>query len=45
VPGVAHAALGHLCVRGLRLVSYGHLLATGPIGDLTRYVPSGPLLF
>jgi GNAT superfamily N-acetyltransferase len=45
VPGVAHAAIRHLLTRGAQLVSFGHLLATQPPGEMTRYVPSGPLLF
>jgi hypothetical protein len=45
VPGVAHAAIRHLLARGAQLVSFGHLLATQPPGEMTRYLPSGPLLF
>jgi hypothetical protein len=45
VPGVAHAAIRHLLSRGAQLVSFGHLLATEPPGEMTRYLPSGPLLF
>jgi hypothetical protein len=45
VPGVAHAAIRHLLAQGAQLVSFGHLLATEPPGEMTRYLPSGPLLF
>jgi hypothetical protein len=45
VPGVAHGAIRHLLSRGARLVSFGHMLATQLPGEMTRYLPSGPLLF
>jgi GNAT superfamily N-acetyltransferase len=45
VPGVAHAAIRHLFAQGARLVSFGHLLGTESPGEMTRYLPSGPLLF
>jgi hypothetical protein len=44
VPGVAHVAIRHLLARGLRLASYGHMLATDVPGDMTRYLPSNALL-
>jgi hypothetical protein len=45
VPGVAHAAVRHILARGMRLTSYGHILASESPGDLTRYLPSGGFLF
>jgi GNAT superfamily N-acetyltransferase len=45
VPGIAHAAVRHVLGRGMRLASYGHVLATQSPGDLTRYLPSGGMLF
>lgn len=45
VPGMNHAALRVALASGLRLIRTSHLLWTSPIGDMTRYVPSGPMLF
>ena len=45
VPGTNHVALGVALASGLRLIRMSHLLWTAPIGDMTRYVPSGPMLF
>ena len=45
VPGMDHAALRVALACGLRLIRQSHLLWTRPIGDMTRYVPSGPMLF
>lgn len=45
IPGMNHVALRVALASGLRLVRMSHLLWTAPIGDMTRYVPSGPMLF
>ena len=44
-PGMNHLALRTALSCGLRLIRTSHLLWTSPIGDMTRYVPSGPMLF
>ena len=45
VPGMNHLALRSALDCGLRLIRQSHLLWTAPIGDMTRYIPSGPMLF
>jgi GNAT superfamily N-acetyltransferase len=45
VPGFNHAAIRFALARGLKLMLAPHLLMTHPLGDLARYVPSGPALF
>ena len=45
IPGTNHVALRVALGSGLRLIRLSHLLWTRPIGDMTRYVPSGPMLF
>lgn len=45
IPGTNHVALRTALTCGLRLIRMSHLLWTAPIGDMTRYVPSGPMLF
>jgi acetyltransferase (GNAT) family protein len=44
-PGMNHAALRMALASGLRLIRTSHLLWSTPIGDMTRYIPSGPMLF
>jgi len=45
IPGMNHTALRFAYGSGLRLIRTSHLLWTEPVGDMERYVPSGPLLF
>jgi hypothetical protein len=45
IPGMNHTAMRFALGSGLRLIRTSHLLWTEPIGDMERYVPSGPLLF
>ena len=45
IPGTNHVALRVALASGLRLIRMSHLLWTAPVGDMTRYVPSGPMLF
>lgn len=45
VPGMNHVAIRVALSAGLRLLHTSHLLWTGPIGHMERYIPSGPLLF
>lgn len=45
IPGINHTALRFALEAGLRLTGYSHLLATAPIGQMERYLPSGPSLF
>ncbi len=45
VPGINHCAVQACLERGLRIYTTGHLLASAPLGDLVRYVPSGTDLF
>ena len=45
IPGPNHAAIRFALRAGLKLVSYSHLLMTGPFGQMEKYLPSGPSLF
>lgn len=45
IPGMNHTALRFALASGLRLIRQSHLLWSAPVGDMARYVPSGPLLF
>jgi GNAT superfamily N-acetyltransferase len=45
IPGMNHAALRFALSAGWRLVGYSHLLLTTPVGQMDRYLPSGPGLF
>ena len=43
--GANHAAIRFALRARLRLISYSHLLTTGPFGQMEKYLPSGPSLF
>jgi GNAT superfamily N-acetyltransferase len=45
IPGINHAAIGHLLQAGLRLSCFYHPLTSAPFGRLDQYVASGPGLF
>lgn len=45
IPGMNHTAIRLALAAGLRYERNSHLLWTEPIGQMERYVPSGPLLF
>ena len=45
VPGVNHAALRMALDAKLKIVSVFHFLTTAPIGQMERYLPSGPALY
>jgi GNAT superfamily N-acetyltransferase len=44
-PGMNHDAIQFAFKAGLRLVHIAHLLMSAPVGELGRYLPSGPGLF
>jgi GNAT superfamily N-acetyltransferase len=43
--GVNHAAVRAACAAGLRIATAAHLLCSGSLGAIDRYLPSGPALF
>jgi GNAT superfamily N-acetyltransferase len=45
LPGVNHQGIRFALELGLRLSGVAHLLLTAPVGQLERYVPSGPEFF
>jgi GNAT superfamily N-acetyltransferase len=45
VPGANHAAIRLALQAKLKLSGYGHLLTTAPIGQMEKYLTSGPSLF
>jgi hypothetical protein len=44
-PGLNHEALRAGLEAGLKLAGTAHLLASAPVGQMERYLPSGGLLF
>jgi GNAT superfamily N-acetyltransferase len=45
IPGPNHAAIRFALRSGLKLSAYAHLLTTAPLGQMDKYLASGPSLF
>ncbi len=45
IPGINRSALTYALQLGGRLVSHSHFLTTREFGEMTCYLPSGPLLY
>lgn len=45
VPGINRSAMTYALSLGVRIASYSHFLTTREFGELSCYLPSGPLLY